>query len=208
MLTTDSNAIKHLVASASNIGSPAIWSTDIHNEIIEQSLPELTNQQKHILRWQSAAIDIDTLFESQANVHAMRRSDQTVEQAREGWQKFINDNNNEARRIQAAYAKSGGKGISQLALQYFGRGNHAVMDETSPTHKGFQLYQQPKFTGNPLRDAVTARDFKRRMDEHTDGEAKISPEQMKEAVEKVRRNFANVFGEHLLSMATGRGGEW
>ena len=58
------------------------------------------------------------------------------------------------------------------------------MDETSPTHKGFQLYRAPRFTRNPVIDAVEAAAFGREMRKHSAGEAEISPEQMKEAVEK------------------------
>lgn len=210
-LINSTGAIEHMIGridSTVATSNVAAWKTGIHDEIIDKAFPGLSNKDRSILKYQSAVVDLDTLSEARANEHAMRRPGQTVEQAKAGWQKFIDGNNEEARRIQAMYAKGGGTGISELALQYFGRGNHAVMDETSPTHKGFQLYQQPKFTGSPVMDAMTAHRFKKEMDVHTAGEAKINQEQMKEAVAKVRANFGSVFGEDMLQYAIGRGGSW
>lgn len=202
------DATLHTILNAGKTNMMVVWSTSIHEDIIDRALPKLRDKDKNTVKWASFCTDLSTLSESRAHEHAMRNSSQTVEQARAAWRKFIDDANREAHRIQDGYARSGARDVSELALQKWGAGNHAVMDETSPAHKGFQLYAQPRLTGQAAVDLIILYRFKREMDKHAATEARISTEQLREAVGKVRRNFADAFGNEMLLRVTETGGSW
>ncbi|MGH9944128.1 MAG: hypothetical protein ACRD9R_17425 [Pyrinomonadaceae bacterium] len=178
------------------------WPTGIHNEIIKQAFPGLSAGE--ILSVQSGSLMTDvpwTVLESHANYHAMRRPEQTVEQARAGWQSFIDGGNALARAYQEEYEQRGGTEFHTTALQYFGSSSHAVMDNTSPAHAPFQLYDAPEPTGIAYLDLGILYAYKKGMDIHSAGESTITPSQMGIAVQAVRENFRRAFGDERYRRA-------
>lgn len=115
--------------------------TYIHNLIIQLAFPGLNPGSIKNIQKGSLTVDIPTtILESHANEHAMRRPGQTIEQARQGDQQFIDTMTTRAAEV-GPWA--GGGGITNdFALYYFGEAIHSIMDNTSPAHMPFQLYDK------------------------------------------------------------------
>ncbi len=164
------------------------WPTAIHNLIIRLAFPGLS--QAYIKNIQDGSFSVDfptTLLESHANEHAMRRPGQTVEQAQQGYQQFINEWSERALKF--------GPGVNNFSMHYFGNAIHPIMDNTSPAHMPFQLYDAPDLTGIPIIDIILIDNWRRELREHTQTEASISDSQLNGAVTVVRDHFKKVFGK-------------
>ena len=160
------------------------WPTNIHNQIIDKSFPNLTDAQRQILKDVSAQQD-SILGGGQANSlsfeHAMRGPGQTVEQAQGQFNDFVASSETSAQTAEWTFwlkdIDNAGS-MSDEALARFGEALHAVVDSTSPAHVGFQEWNVWNFWG----------DWK-----HHNAESKITPQQMNNAINAARNAFNSTF---------------
>ena len=111
-----------------------LWTTEIHNYLIDHAFPNLTPAQRQNLKNVSA--DVDSVLkggQTQKNAyqHAMSMPGENRDVAAEKWTKFLQDQQNKARKCPDR----------NNALSEFGRGLHALTDSTSPSHRGFQPWE-------------------------------------------------------------------
>ena len=160
------------------------WPTNIHNQIIDNAFPNLTPEQRQILKNVSAQQD-SILGGGQANdlsyMHAMRGPDQTVDQAQSQYNDFVTGAENKASDLQNVQIDPDeqGKVFSPESLAAFGQALHAILDSTSPAHAGFQKWDWR----NP---ALVVR--------HHFAENNINQQQMQNAVRAARNAFNGVYG--------------
>ncbi len=117
-----------------NIDPDGLWTTAIHNYLIDHAFPNLTPAQRQILKDVSA--DVDSLYPGQLQKndyqHAMSMPGEDPDAAAAKWSKFLQDQQNKAKQC----GTDRNKGLSD-----FGRGLHALADSTSPSHRGFQPWE-------------------------------------------------------------------
>jgi RHS repeat-associated protein len=160
------------------------WTKPIHNEIIDEAFPNLTPEQRQILKDASAQQD-SILGGGQANSlafeHAMRAPGQTIEQAEAQYNDFVSGTEEAAQNIQVQFwlENPDSAELSDKALARFAVALHAVTDSTSPTHEGSQLWEW----WNPI---LVLR--------HHLGERTINAQQRQAAVSAARKAFNNTFG--------------
>jgi RHS repeat-associated protein len=110
-----------------------LWTKDIHNYLIDHAFPNLTPAQRQILKDVSA--DVDSLYPGQLQKndyqHAMSMPGEKPDAAAAKWSKFLQDQQNKAKKCSDRNA----------GLSDFGRGLHALADSTSPSHRGFQPWE-------------------------------------------------------------------
>jgi hypothetical protein len=117
------------------------WPTAIHNQIIDRALPNLKTSDRDRLKQASASVDeIAGQLPGRSYQHAMRSRAETVQEAQTDWRRFIANNMNLATEEQDKWYKACKKGYSPDALWYIGLALHAASDSTSPSHKGFQIW--------------------------------------------------------------------
>ena len=159
------------------------WPTPTHNSIIDNAFPNLTPEQRQILKTVSANQD-DPLLGGQANSmsyqHAMRGPDQTVAQAEAQYNGFVSSKESLAKDLQSVLTDpdSPTSSLDPDALAVFAEALHAILDSTSPAHAGFQKWDWR----NPL------------VYRHHEAENNINAQQMQNAVNAARNAFNNVFG--------------
>jgi RHS repeat-associated protein len=168
------------------------WPTDIHNQIIDNSFPNLTAAQRQILKNVSAQQD-SILGGGQANSasfeHAMRGPNQTVEQAQGQFNDFVSGTETSAQTAEWTFwlnDPDNAGSLSDEALARFGEALHAVLDQTSPAHAGFQKWDWR----NP--SLVIA---------HHNAEKTINPQQMQNAISAARNAFNSTFGMFGFTIA-------
>ena len=128
-----------------------LWPTSIHELNVDESLPGLSPQQRQLLKDASYAVDHSMkylgVFDSQSAeaspMHSMSNGNDPDEAHAVGLaitlsDRFIQENEAEARVAQAKWVASGNSGISPQALLAFGNALHTIQDSTSPAHAGFQ----------------------------------------------------------------------
>jgi RHS repeat-associated protein len=173
------------------------WPTGIHNRIIDEALPGLSGNERDSIKSGSFNTDVPgTMFERNANQHAMRRTDQTVEQARAGYEQHVNNNLNEARRLYELNPMA-----ARASLYRFGVATHATLDNTSPAHTPFQLYRgmmEYSMMTDWLRDIII----------HDHIESDITPEQFEASVGELRKAFRATYPEKMYQRAIGNLGSW
>jgi len=117
----------------SQIDPYGLWTTDIHNYLIDHAFPNLAPEQRKILK--DASADVDSLYPGQRTkhsyTHAMSEPGESPDKAAERWSEFLQDQQNKAKKCTDP----------KKALSDFGRGLHAVADSTSPSHRGFQPWE-------------------------------------------------------------------
>ncbi len=125
----------------SNTDPNGLWLTPTHNSIINNSFPGLSKEQRQILQGSSKEVDTHQGQEDQF-MHGM---DSTHNNTSEGLYNpeigpsdYIQQNEQNAKDIQAAWIASGHTGIAPGALAAFGNALHTITDEYSPAHAGFQ----------------------------------------------------------------------
>ncbi|MCB9231091.1 MAG: S-layer homology domain-containing protein [Bacteroidia bacterium] len=155
-----------------NNSDPAgLWSTPIHNILIERTFRFwLKDSEISTLKAKSAQAD-NPWYQQEAYAyrHAMRRPWQSREKAQAEYENFLNS----AKRD---YACSKTKDVGKLGFAM-----HAIMDSTSPAHKGFKLWSVNMviLTGTGIYWY------------HRSRESSISPSQIKEASWKLMIYFSN-----------------
>lgn len=162
------------------------WPADIHNQIIDNSFPNLTAAQRQILKNISAQQD-SILMGGQGNSmsfeHAMRGPAQTVAQAQAKYEDFVSGMEDSAQKAQWTFwlkdPLENGESLSDEALARFAEALHAVLDSTSPAHAGFQKWDWR----NP--SLIIA---------HHNAEKTINPQQMLNAINAAQNSFNLTFG--------------
>jgi RHS repeat-associated protein len=158
-----------------------MWPTWIHNKIIDTAFPNLTAEQRQILK--DVSEQQDSLFSGgQGNAlafqHAMRAPAETVPEAAAKFEQFVGLNEDEATKTQVSFWLAGNPGLSNKALTHFAAALHAIMDSTSPAHSGFQRWNWMDVHGDVL---------------HHYAENSITPQQLQDAVFAARMEFNSVF---------------
>jgi hypothetical protein len=161
------------------------WPYYIHEDIIYNAFPNMSQQQSQTLIDASWNMDNDPGAQSAENSykHGMRDGlhKQTVAAAEKLATNFIRDEERDAQQIQAQWIASGHTGISPQALAHFGNALHTITDELSPAHAGFQpWYGQGKETPSAIR--------------HFNHERTITPGEMAANVKAARDAFQTTFG--------------
>jgi RHS repeat-associated protein len=164
------------------------WPTDIHNQIIDLAFPNLTPDQRQILKNVSAQQD-NILTGGQANStayqHALSSPGQTAAEAAQKFSDFVSGSEADAQTIQIQFWLSDPDSaldnqLSDSALAAFGLALHDMVDSTSPAHAGFQLWNWKNF-----HDSLYA---------HERRESSITRPQLINAANVARNAFNATFG--------------
>ena len=179
-----------------------LWPTWIHDQIIKDAFPGLSALAVRTL--QNASRDTDWGYTINGHspqdpqssfVHGM--TDGVHGQnplAAEGLgDVYINEQETDARQIQAEFQMKGESALHLDALTAFGRALHTVQDRTSPAHEGNQVWMGTDGTRNRLRAA-----------QHFNSERTISPQRLNLAVQASRNAFRQTFGDALYLKAIGQ----
>jgi hypothetical protein len=169
-------------------------------------LSGLSDAQRGVLRAASARVDGYLRGGQTAGLayqHGMRAPWQSSKAARALADSFIAGHN----RAAAALATQAG-GVSNAALDAFGDGLHTVVDRTSPTHRGEQIWTgggEPGLTAalGPVGILIGAAIDGERAREHSNGEAQITLGQYHDAVDAARGDYLQAFGQAAFQQATG-----
>ena len=150
------------------------WPTSVHNQIIDLAFPNLSPEQRQILKDVSAhqdAILSGGQSNSSAFQHAMSSPGESEEHAEADYNTFVSMNEDAATNDQVNFWLAGGTGYSDKALAEFAAALHAVVDSTSPTHRGFQVWnwknpllvakhvygeRESVFSGSVVDEAISA----------------------------------------------------
>jgi hypothetical protein len=116
------------------VDNNGFWPERIHNQIIRVSFRKLPGELRSQIEKGSAYADSTEFQNTDSNhMHAMRQKDESPEVANDKMQKYINEHLNnysiliETEQIEKAYFELG------MAL-------HPIMDSTSPSHEGYQVW--------------------------------------------------------------------
>ena len=105
------------------------WSTEIHNQILGRALGDLVTPEE-MTTLQEASAYVDKFQSPEYNyLHAMRSPGQSVEDAQKAMANFVKA------RTYEFVVRAGDNPLFQL-----GRALHPLMDQTSPAHEGFQVW--------------------------------------------------------------------
>ncbi len=174
------------------------WPTTIHDLILRLAFPNLSSEQINAMQVGSFSVDVPwTLFEEYANQHAMRRNDQTVEDAKREMDKFI------AEKSDLAQANNdGGDNPSINSLYNFGQAMHPIMDNTSPTHRPFQVFDNSNMWACVV-DPYACYLFWEEMEVHKRGESTIFQGDLNQSVSDARQKYRSLYGDKALNLAVG-----
>jgi hypothetical protein len=231
----------HMVASMMPVA--AAWKPDAHDELLRQAFPQLSKPELDKLQNGSREVDMKygaiptTIWEVEAPKHAMTPGEkvreymqagmaqpQAIEKARE-WakgeaQKFVKAKGEEAKKYYQMALKETDPKLRwnhySKALFALGEGAHTLMDNTSPMHRDFQVYDiNAPFEGLHRNQAKGGIDtelevferlggFAASMCEHGDGEtkARIGTEDIKRNNETLRNYAREYLGEEFLKLST------
>jgi RHS repeat-associated protein len=174
------------------------WPTSIHDLILKLAFPNLSSNQINAMQVGSWSVDVPwTMFEKYVNQHAMRRTDQTVEDAKKEMDNFIAEKNDLAQAN-----NDGSNNPSEYSLYNFGQATHPIMDNTSPTHRPFQEFDNSNMFWCVI-DPFACLLFRQEVKTHTDGESTISSSELNQAINDVRENYRKVYGDKALNNAVG-----
>jgi hypothetical protein len=180
--------VEHVFVRAYNnplglVDKNGMWPTGIHNQIIDAAFPNLSTEQRQILKDVSAHQDsIWSGGQSGAlsYQHAMSAPGQTGlgGDAEADFNDFVSMNEDQAMKTQISFWLSGKTGFSDKALEEFAAALHAIEDSTSPAHAGFQVWEW----WNP-----------RLVWQHHWAENTITPQQFQNSVNAAQQAFRNTF---------------
>jgi RHS repeat-associated protein len=199
------------------------WPTETHNKIIEQALPGLARTGRlHYVQHGSRTVDggdsglvPHTLLPSNAHQHAMVDAQKIKElgsyAAARDWAKnemnrFIQEKVTESKTaLDNANLNDNTGGIPGRehyeikALEAFGEAIHPIMDNVSPAHRDFQVYDTSGWSLS-VNGVITAG-----LDIYSHAKAEErdpTPEEMNQMVQEIRKLYGEVFGEKALKDAT------
>ena len=179
-----------------------LWSTAAHNEIIDQAFRWcLSASQRQKLKDASRYVDrAANQDESHAYQHSMRAPNESVEHATTAAASFIANHESSARTRSPLGCKAGYDKISGDALWEVGQALHTIMDSTSPSHEGFQIWYGPPYpTGSLPIDQYRYAKYGLYVRRHQAAETlyrlKADPERLAIVKRMVREEFAKVFGD-------------
>jgi RHS repeat-associated protein len=155
-----------------------LWLAGAHNAILDYAFGGvLDSDDINILKDASAFQDDSFGGASESYMHAMRPPWQTVETATNLYKKFLCDQLSRAQRARQL-------GRNYESLFSLGRGMHALMDSTSPSHSGFQVW-----LGGTESNLIS--NLKAGMPglEHTISESSMNAVAESQAIEKVNKYF-------------------
>jgi RHS repeat-associated protein len=189
------NSFAYVSNNSVNFTDPfGLWSTPAHNEIIKQALAGcLTEPQQQQLKDASRWVDrASNQFAATAYQHGMRAAWQSVEDARNAANRFIAYHQQAARNAFPGGCKDGYGKIPWHALWEFGKALHTLMDMTSPSHEGFQIWHDPP--GPPLTGVwgIYAANHHRL---ETKDALLADPTRLSRIKKMVREEFAKTFGD-------------
>jgi hypothetical protein len=181
----------------SNTDPNGLWLTPTHNSIIDNAFPGLSKEQRQILKDVSKQVDEDQSQEgsykhgmapepttSWVGLEAVTDFGGNAEIATNDW---IEQNEHDAKEIQAEWIASGHTGISPAALAAFGNAAHTIADEHSPAHEGFQRVNHWTIAWHILRETTLFGLHKQRQ---------------QQASGDLQNAFFDVFGDALGNQAT------
>jgi RHS repeat-associated protein len=150
-----------------------LWPTPIHDQIIDEAFRTAPSNLRDAIKRGSEHAD-EMMFQSPEYnyMHAMRRRDQSVEEAGKMMEGFVKQHLNsyecnlKAGRFEDAYYELG------MAL-------HSIMDSTSPSHEGFQIWDSVLAT--IIRGGALSYKL------HMNAESSITPTQMKRTVDLINQ---------------------
>jgi RHS repeat-associated protein len=169
-----------------------LWLTPTHNSIIDHALPGLSNEQRQILKDQSKQVDTDQSQEGSYK-HGMSSEDNDPYSSTGAYNPtyqtndFIEQNEHDAKETQADWIASGHTGIAPAALAAFGNAAHAIADEYSPAHTGFQKVNHWTIAWHILRETTFFG---------------LHKQQQQQAAGAIQNAFFNTFGTDLGNQAT------
>jgi len=148
------------------IDPSGLWTGGNHDKILDRAFGGcLTSAEIDILKSASEYVDRDQSLEGSFK-HAMRAPEQSIEAAQQQWSDYV------AGQLSAA------QGLASRGAQLFalGTGMHALMDNTSPSHEGFQVWNGMNYI-DP------------RVWRHGIGDASLSDTQAEKTAEILRRYY-------------------
>ena len=197
------------------------WPTSTHNKIVNTAFDTLSESKRAKIREGSASVDRNlekparlilenTLVEGMAPRHAMTPGSKVRElgsfEAAQKWAsnemyKFIDGKMAQAQKLYQAGENR--NGVNDLALFTFGEGVHPVMDNMSPAHHWFQLYDLGPYEAlaaiNPL---LAAYSFKHDMDIHGANETRQPTQyEMNAMIDEMRMRYLYAFGRQEYERA-------
>jgi RHS repeat-associated protein len=121
-----------------------LWPVGIHNRMLDQAFAAVMSRSEiDILKTVNIEQDLEDgqQLPSQAFQHAMRDGDrpQSAEEAEAQYNGFLSSNFREAVTLESVRGEVGDIG-HVYALKYLGQNFHAMTDELSPFHHGFQAW--------------------------------------------------------------------
>jgi RHS repeat-associated protein len=172
------------------VDNNGLWPTRIHESIINNAFPGLSNSQRQNLKTASKDVDRDQSVEGSYK-HGMSNGNDPngSVNALQDSQNFIDQNEHDAEAIQDKWIAEGNTGIAPAAMTAFGNALHTITDETSPAHEGYQPWY-----GVWSIEAII----------HVAREQYISPARMNQATNAARSAFRKTFGDRLYWLAIGQ----
>ena len=143
-----------------SVDPSGLWGRPVHMEIIREAFKCLSESQREHLA--NSNDEVDGLLnggawrEEYSYQHGMRAPWETVDEARKKADDWINGHMGRARDLAPNGCRFGGNNIPPKALDEFGLALHTIMDMTSPSHEGFQVWH-----GLPYPTGITAFDIYR-----------------------------------------------
>lgn len=173
-----------------------LWSTDVHNTIIDKAFPGLSDHQRTVLKAASIGMDYCPMCQSKLSnhTHFMKSPGEDAGQARAAAQKYIAKEERVARQSQGGAPTSTAE-ITDQSLKHFGKATHTVTDGISPAH--VDVKGDPRdWSGVPLSSSavVAAR-------AHDAEEANPTEEQVQAAADAARREFKRTYGQAAYDQA-------
>jgi hypothetical protein len=218
----------HMVAAMMPVAST--WEPGTHDDLVYSAFPGLSDWEVRSIALGSQDVDMKggllpvTLLEKNAYKHAMTPGEkvreymkagmsqaQAVEKGKE-WakdeaQKFIKEQGEKAKKWMEKAKSTTNREDKQYAYRQalieFGRGAHTLMDDTSPAHYNFQVYETESYKAKSiisLADGIG--DFVKDTIGHKHAEAgPPTAEEKAKSDQALRSYFKEVFGEAAANRA-------
>ena len=176
----------------SNTDPNGLWLTPTHNSIIDNAFPGLSKQQRDVLKASSKSVDTDQSQEGSYK-HGMSNEDNDPYSSTGAYNPtyqtddFIEQNEHDAKEIQADWLASGHTGIAPAALAAFGNAAHTIADEYSPAHTEFQKVNHWTIGWHILRETTLFG---------------LHKQQQQQAAGAIQNAFFDTFGTNAGDQAT------